>query len=344
MRLWLHIGLPKTGTSFIQTVLVHNGASLLEQGFLYPGSGRIEGGHALLAFPLLSAARSDRPDVRAHVHLTGAHLWQDLADEVKEHQPASILLSSEYFSEVEDLRGLKELLDSIADEIGIVVFLRRQDDLIEAGWNQEVKAGLTAAPLTFGGYAPYYDWKCFLDRWSAVFGREHIHVRVFGDGDVFQDFSGVVGLSTAGIRRERAFRNDRLPAALLEYRRIENALSLIESDLAQRVSRRLSISALAVPEKDQRAARSRFLAEYAESNSAVAREYLGRGDGILFNDDAPKAHDSEKRGSPARLNEEMLHALIATSWMESRNSLQALREEVNRLREEMEAIKERLRD
>ena len=45
-RVFLHIGLPKTGTTFLQTTMWHNRAQLEAQGFLYPGAKRMDHYHA----------------------------------------------------------------------------------------------------------------------------------------------------------------------------------------------------------------------------------------------------------------------------------------------------------
>ena len=41
-RVFLHVGLPKTGTTYVQTVLWRNRAALAEQGLVYPGPRRRE--------------------------------------------------------------------------------------------------------------------------------------------------------------------------------------------------------------------------------------------------------------------------------------------------------------
>jgi hypothetical protein len=45
-RVYLHIGLPKTGTTFLQTTMWRNRHVLRERGLLYPGAGRLDHYHA----------------------------------------------------------------------------------------------------------------------------------------------------------------------------------------------------------------------------------------------------------------------------------------------------------
>ena len=41
-RVYIHIGAPKTGTTFLQTAMWRNRSQLEAQGFLYPGKKRID--------------------------------------------------------------------------------------------------------------------------------------------------------------------------------------------------------------------------------------------------------------------------------------------------------------
>ncbi len=45
-RVYVHIGLPKTGTTFLQTTMWHNRRLMRERGLLYPGSNRMDHYHA----------------------------------------------------------------------------------------------------------------------------------------------------------------------------------------------------------------------------------------------------------------------------------------------------------
>lgn len=45
-RVFLHVGVPKSGTTYLQTTMWHNRAPLRAQGLLYPGAKRMDHYHA----------------------------------------------------------------------------------------------------------------------------------------------------------------------------------------------------------------------------------------------------------------------------------------------------------
>lgn len=343
MRLWLHIGLPKTGTTFLQTTLLKNRAALLEQGILYPMAGLVSAGHMLFAPGVLSEQRKQLSDVSRLLDRARPELWDALAEEVREANPNSVILSTEYFTEAENLIALKRLCDKVTANVAVIVYLRRQDDYVEAGWSQAVKAGMTAEPLNLRQYDPRCDWQLFLDRWAAMFGRNALHVRVYGKAvrstGIVNDFASIVGFDASTFDQQSSDRNERLHDAVLDYRRIENALGMMDSDLAQRASLRLGGKPLPMPMVDAlHNVRAQFLACFAESNAVVARDYLGRANGQLF--------DEEENGNGAKeppSAEWALGALIATSWTEMNRELQAMRDELTNLRRDLDAIKPNLR-
>ena len=55
-RVFVHIGLPKAGSTFLQTTMWQNRRPLRAQGFLYPGSKRMDHYHAS------QAIRGARPE------------------------------------------------------------------------------------------------------------------------------------------------------------------------------------------------------------------------------------------------------------------------------------------
>ena len=86
-RVYLHIGLPKTGTTYLQTAMWHNRPLLRERGFLYPGRSRMEHYRA-------SQEVRGVPPARLGAH---AGAWQRLLDELAAW-PDDGLVSHEFFS------------------------------------------------------------------------------------------------------------------------------------------------------------------------------------------------------------------------------------------------------
>lgn len=134
-KLILHVGMPKTGSSFIQGVLNKN-HRIIEDNY----SIRFLGGiapHALACHLISDENLISRSDIN---NLKGKY-----TSEIKEllNKKASnselVFISSEYFV-LCDINGIIDYFSPIFESIEVVVTVRRQDKLIASGYNQDVKA------------------------------------------------------------------------------------------------------------------------------------------------------------------------------------------------------------
>ncbi len=132
--LWIHIGMPKTGTTAPQSWLHAHPDFLAARGLRYLVAGRDRGtGHARLICHNAMAVAMSRG-------------WRGtpeaLAEECRAHEGGHAIVSSEMFFG-RDLTPLQErFLSRIAAPVRIVVYLRRFDDFIEADYKQRAKNGL----------------------------------------------------------------------------------------------------------------------------------------------------------------------------------------------------------
>lgn len=81
-KIILHVGTPKTGTSYLQDVLHRNGRVLAEHGILYPGN-RFDA-HFLAALDLMRL-----PWGGLETEAVGA--WERLAAQVRQHRGTTII-------------------------------------------------------------------------------------------------------------------------------------------------------------------------------------------------------------------------------------------------------------
>src|SRR3954447_10177543 len=89
----VHIGMHKTGTTAMQTLLAQQRPSLLEQGVVYPGTG--EDHHRLarsLTQQAVGAGGADKPP--------SPKVWAKFVADLAEEQRRTVI-SSEYFSVAE---------------------------------------------------------------------------------------------------------------------------------------------------------------------------------------------------------------------------------------------------
>ena len=183
IKLVIHIGLPKTGTSFIQSTLLRFKSELSNYGILYPSAGLHGSGHAgfgtgfverkmksVLADSNIFNTENDPYRVR-----------DDILYEVAcaSRKVEKVLLSSESFT-LADPVNIKRLHALFAPyfSVNIVVFLRRQDIYAESSRAQAYR-------VNESGFNPlrlldeqnrHLNFEEILHNWETVFGQQNIRV------------------------------------------------------------------------------------------------------------------------------------------------------------------------
>lgn len=125
MKIYVHAGTHKTGSTSIQDICFINKKTLAEQGIYYPDTGDLTGHHDLAFFI------QKREFERAKNYLDKE------IKKAKENNCHSLLLSSEEFEFIYTQDRIK--LFKQYGETEIIFFFRRQDELIEKEYEQIVK-------------------------------------------------------------------------------------------------------------------------------------------------------------------------------------------------------------
>ena len=118
MKLILHGGVHRTGSTSIQNYLAQNRAALSEQGFFYPGE------------------KENHQDI-AWAMWRGSLPAQDFASAISPGDDRTVIVSAEdicRYTRVGFLRRMTAGLD-----IHGVFFVRRQDDWLESWYNQNIR-------------------------------------------------------------------------------------------------------------------------------------------------------------------------------------------------------------
>ena len=180
-RLYLHIGLQKTGTSYLQGVMRHNAAALAEQGLdLVPATRRE-------AFELMLLVRGRYNPERDPATTAGA--LDRFAAELARAPGGRALLSQESLAAARP-RQVRRLLEACPDrEVHVVLTVRDLGRQLPSSWQQELKAGRTdayreylerlrAAQQQRLGSHPWIqlDAPAVLSRWADRLPPERIHV------------------------------------------------------------------------------------------------------------------------------------------------------------------------
>ena len=302
----LHVGTHKTGTSAIQQFLSKNRRILPAQGFHYPlvhgKFGRVvrtRNAHFLVMYARAVIKGEQLSEDDTSTILTSLKKLSDLAE-----TGDTIILSDErLWAEgghyVELWPFIKDVLEEAGIEcIEIVVYLRRQDEFIASLWNQSVKSQVrTTASLQeyseISKKQKYMDYDARLRELEAVFGKEHITVRVYErdrlkDRDVRFDFCDLVGIKVDdSFVIDKSNVNSGLNSNLVEIKRQAN-LTGSYCETNNFLNKPLKAVSALRKQKDSRLLYppewyKNLLATYAEGNARIARDYLNDESGMLFN-------------------------------------------------------------
>lgn len=207
MRIFLHIGGAKTGTSTIQESLLQNKKKLADLGYSYL---HMDGRNEYRDLPAY-CMNQDRVDNYFKINLINNAEQRRVFDEsflVDFHEKMqslpdkthTVIISSEHLSArlrtVEEIARLKALLSDYASEIRVCYYIREQADKIASAYSTRIKTGGT---LSFDEYfasvedGKDIDYEQILRKWEAVFGQGNIQLRIFDrrefhGGDLLKDF------------------------------------------------------------------------------------------------------------------------------------------------------------
>ena len=299
MEIYLHIGLEKTGTTTVQEFLALNRLHLLKNGYLFPlAAGKTS--QTRLAAYAIDDAKNDGIR-KGHVGELGSSEFDkrfrdEMLKEVDANPCERMILSSEHCSSrltsKQEIEKLKRLLDEIGVTKRIVVYLRRQDDLLVSSYAEMINNGVSAP---FGFPNPQmlqsrYNYNYLTSLWAEVFGGDIVFPRVFErgamkGGDLLQDFSDAMGIIVEGMNYTVGNYNTSLSALAIEYlRNINKHFSPdvrtphLQHAVVGLLSKLFPGPSFSLGYDD----RQKFLSRFAESNRHLANRYFPERDGLLF--------------------------------------------------------------
>lgn len=309
--IYLHIGLPKTGTSSIQTFLLDNREILLDKGFLYPLAGRpetcpfpqIRVGHHSLAHEL----------TKAKTDLANSPIWEEVQQEIKRLGSEKVIISAEYFTLILEEDKISRLRKYLSDyKTKIVIYLRRQDDYLTSLYCEQVKMGSESSTIQEfikqnKAYGDYYN---LLQMWHKLFGYDNLIIKVYEKSQfkngLINDFLNSIDfpLEASQMKYDSLSLSSNISQSrkATKIMRFLNQINGGNTPLQKRVKRKvvglyhevlstenyLSNMIAKIPNSilnDELISvqdRIEILQEFAESNRRVAEDYLGRQNGQLF--------------------------------------------------------------
>ncbi len=307
-ELVFHIGMPKTGSTAIQRFLYENDNALKQYGWLYPDL-RNELFHDP-QFRFLKEKNGEPFRIYEYASENEKMFdanWDILWEHVLNHlENWKVIISSEDLFDYS--ADFWKCVKKKYDRIKVIVYLRRQDRLIESTWNELVK-DTNCLDKTFHEYVSdstemkrlNLEYKEKLDEISSVIGKDKLIVRVYERKQfcgrkhtLKSDFLSAIGIEPnwddfVSCNTE----NLRLQGNYIEIKRLCNPLILmsecIETNLAMYVNFR-RVSGHFEEAGQERgyftsSERKKVLEHFSSGNEETARKYLHREDGVLFYDD-----------------------------------------------------------
>jgi hypothetical protein len=256
MKLILHIGTHKTGTTALQQFLYANRERLAARGFYYatPPHGLQ---HSNLAANALigGESRSVQAFFTKHTEMArrhGAHTLLVSAENfyamsvlagIRRRQACANAIEREHLL----IETLQSLMPEAIDTAQIACYFRRPDRYAESLYSQHVKREVGFAG-TFGDFLPLIEAALFyntcMSLWSDIFGEKHCIVRVYEsiNGDIVDDFLlsvlNVSDIDSVAHTSSRA--NERVSRDLLEFKRtINRSVRFAERDIERAILRRI---------------------------------------------------------------------------------------------------------
>jgi len=318
MKLLLHIGPPKTGTTSIQSYLRCNAKALERAGISgfvkaqWPRKLAILARNTPPRTPWATRQGIANPEGFARVKAEwNEALHRELSEAVSAGVALAVLSSEGLFSLSEDeIAALIAVLRAHCGEIEVLAYLRRQDLAICSRYKNFVRNMGWTGPV-HEIFLPEFDYAAALLKWRSVVGADALRVAVFPDSaaeryDLLEDFESRIAeriVVPPGVTRDLPRRNTAWSREACAVMRILNQIGgpgFYQTDHWRSV---VDILDKAVPGKSSDllscAAAEGLAAQYDNANEVLRAEFFALHDSVFNSnftmyEEAPKAELSEK--------------------------------------------------
>lgn len=231
-RVFVHLGTPKSGTTYLQSLWWHNRDALAAQHLLLPGGSADE------QFRASAVVRANTGVLATMTeHQSGA--WDRVVTEVGAW-PGDALISQEQLVEAsqEDATAAVARLGEVADEVHLVITARDLVRQVPSAWQQRVKHGSPTTLRKFFArvakddptfnFWHHQDVPRILERWAGDLPASHVHVVVLprpgADRDLlWRRTCDLLGIDDTSLSLDAPTANETLAPAEIAFVRGVNA-------------------------------------------------------------------------------------------------------------------------
>ena len=235
-RVLLHVGTPKSGTTFLQTLMWENQQRLRSAGVLLPGRKRFDHNRVSMAIRGADFA----PDTQRRAVATWERIRHEIAD-----WDGTAVISNEWLTMATPEQAREAVRSLAPAEVNVVVTARDPVAQAPAAWQETLKigGGLSLPEFLDSLDAPsgQWTWRCLdpaevVGRWEPTVGAERIRVvtvppRAQGPDLLWRRFATVLGVCADGYESAAAQANESLSAesAAFLQRISPSLLGVVES-------------------------------------------------------------------------------------------------------------------
>lgn len=343
-RVIVHVGLPKAGTTFVQTIMWHNRDRLrAEQGFLYPGADRMDHFEA-------------SQDLR-HDQSVFAGAWERMVGWAQEW-PGTVLISHEFFSMATHEQASRAVADLAPAEVSVVVTARDYVRQFPAVWQEYLKIetdeGLDAymekalAHEVPGAWSwRSQDLPAVLDRWGSAVGDDRVHLITLPPAGaprnlLWDRWVQVVGVDDSRMDTDVSFGNESLgapQAALMRAVALQLAPPLTKPAVRHRWVRQYFGHEVLVPQKGPRFGLRPHHVDHLRDLSRTAVETIAARDYRVVGDlhDLVPPDEQPELAHPDDVTEAEMLEVAAAAIVQMIDDVRKLTHQRARLREQLEA-------
>ncbi|MFL6060351.1 MAG: hypothetical protein ACJ72E_03895 [Marmoricola sp.] len=222
-KVFLHVGLPKTATTYVQTLMWADRDRMRAQGVLLPGTERRD--HLWSSRIIRDDPHLDRYDDRRRT------AWDRLVAEIAAWEGTAVI-SHEFFAGASPDQAVRAIAALAPAEVHLVITAREPVGLFASSWQESLKNRETATMAEYAA-APVsespqdiWNWRTLdvrlvLERWAASLPPEHVHVLPLPGKDesrslIWERFATLIGLDPHSFDLSASFPNESMGVAEAE--------------------------------------------------------------------------------------------------------------------------------
>lgn len=297
-EIYIHVGAGKTGTTALQQFFFLNEQKLGRKGLYFPSVGRAPSNSAIAHHALACRQQVAKGEETEEIK----ELWKNLASE---NEGRLLVTSEDFHALISDQNGiqfLKEIKSILSDqEVFIIFYIRREDEWLQSAYSQWIKSGSLRNGVSIHEFIKKKRVSLpeQILKFSDIFGKDQMIVKPFEKiqligGNVFSDFMDIFDIQlNDGFNLPNKNTNQGLTNDALEFKRVFNTVC-IDKNEAQILMKPLIEYSKLVDKNSSEAFTKKNLLSQDERKylleplvplyASIAREFLGRDDGMLFCD------------------------------------------------------------